>query len=96
MLRDRGIEPTVVEYLKQPLNERQIRRLLKMLGISPRELLRKKEAVYSALGLDAPKLTHDNLIKFMADHPVLIERPIAMSGDKAVVCRPPEQVHDIL
>jgi arsenate reductase (glutaredoxin) len=96
LLRDRGIEPTIVEYLKQPLSTSQIKRLLKMLQMSPRELLRKKESEYSALNLADPKLDADVLIKAMAEHPVLIERPIVVMGVRAVLGRPPEKVLDIL
>ena len=96
LLRDRGIEPVVVEYLKQPLSETQIKRLLKMLDMTPRELLRKKEEEYGALTLDNPELSTSFLIKAMADHPALMERPIAVAGEKAVLGRPPERVLDIL
>jgi len=96
MLRDRGIDPVIVEYLKQPLDMQQIRRLLEMLNLQPGELLRKKEAEYRALGLDKPGLSPAILIKAMADHPVLIERPIVVAGAKAVLARPPEKVLDIL
>ncbi|MEJ2553452.1 MAG: arsenate reductase (glutaredoxin) [Gammaproteobacteria bacterium] len=96
LLRDRGIEPTIVEYLKQPLAAAEIKRLLKLLQLSPRELMRKKEAQYRALNLADPKLGADTLIKAMVEHPVLIERPIVVAGERAVVGRPPEKVLDIL
>jgi arsenate reductase len=96
MLRDRGIEPLVVEYLKQPLNEQQLKRLLKQLGITPRELLRKKEAEYRALGLDDSELSSDMLVKAMVEHPILIERPIVVADGKAVLGRPPEAVLEMV
>lgn len=96
LLRERGLEPTVVEYLKHPPDERQLKRLLKMLGMTPRELMRNKEAEYRALGLDKPALSAAALIKAMAAHPVLIERPIVVANGAAVVGRPPEKVLDIL
>ena len=95
LLRERGIEPTIVEYLKQPPDVPQIKRILKMLGMNPRELMRNKEAEYRALGLDNPDLSPAVLIKAMADHPVLLERPIVVAGGKAVLGRPPEKVLDI-
>lgn len=96
LLHDRGIKPKIVEYLKQPLSTSQIKRLLKKLQMSPRELLRKKEADYSALNLADPKLGADTLIKAMAEHPALMERPIVVVGDRAILGRPPERVLDIL
>ena len=96
LLRDHGIEPTIVEYLKTPPSAAQIKRLLGLLKMSPRELLRKKEADYSALNLADPKLSKDSLIKAMAEHPRLMERPIVVAGQRAVLGRPPEKVLDIL
>lgn len=96
LLREKGFEPLVVEYLKHPLNEHQIKCLLKMLGMTPREMIRNKEAEYCALGLDRPALIPADLIKAIADHPVLMERPIVVVGERAVVGRPPERVLDIL
>ena len=96
LLRERGVEPTVVEYLKHPPDEREIKRLLKLLGMTPRELMRNKEEEYRALGLDNPTLSPDVLIKAMAEHPVLIERPIVVTGERAAVGRPPEKVLDVL
>ena len=96
LLRDHGVEPTVVEYLKHPPDAGQIKRLLKMLGMSPRELMRKKEAEYRALGLDKPGLSDAALVKALAEHPVLIERPIVVTGGRAALGRPPESVLDIL
>jgi arsenate reductase len=96
LLRDRGIEPTIVEYLKQPLSPVQIKRILAMLRMSPRELMRKKEAEYAALNLANPKLSEGALIKAMAEHPQLVERPIVVAGTRAALGRPPESVLEIL
>ena len=96
LLHERGIQPEIVEYLKQPLSAAQIKRLLKMLHMTPRELLRIKEAEYSSLSLADPKLGPDVLIKAMAEHPVLMERPVVVVGERAVLGRPPERVLDIL
>jgi arsenate reductase len=96
LLRDRDLEPKIVEYLKHPLDASQIKRLLKMLKMSPRELLRKKEADYRALNLADPKLSADILINAMVAHPILMERPIVVGGERAVLGRPPERVLDLL
>lgn len=96
LLREHGIEPTIVEYLKHPLSVAQIKRLLSLLKVSPRELMRKKEADYSALNLADSKHSNDSLIRAMAEHPILIERPIVVAGQRAVLGRPPERVLDIL
>ena len=96
LLRDRGVEPHVVEYLKNPPSAAQLKRLLSLLQMGPRELMRTKEAEYKALNLADPKLSKDSLIKAMAEHPVLIERPIVVAGDRAVIGRPPEKALDII
>ena len=96
LLRDRGIDPTIVEYLKQPLSPVQIKRILAMLRMSPRELMRKQEAEYAALNLANPKLSEGALIKAMAEHPQLMERPIVVVGTRAALGRPPESVLEIL
>ncbi len=96
LLRERGIEPRIVEYLKTPPDEQEIARLLKLLGRSPRELMRRKESEYRALGLDDPTLEDATLIRAMHEHPRLIERPIVVRGDRAAIGRPPEQVLEIL
>ncbi len=80
-------EPTIVEYLKAPLGEAQLRALLAKLDIAPRDLIRRKEARDLGIDLAADDAT---LITAMAKHPILIERPIVENGDKAVVARPPE------
>lgn len=96
LLREHSVEPVIVEYLKHPLSEARIKQLLKMLNIEPRELLRKSEAEYRELRLDDPEISPASLIKAMAAHPQLIERPIVVSGGKAVLGRPPERVLEII
>jgi arsenate reductase len=96
LLRDQGVEPVIVEYLKHPLSEARIKQLLKMLDIEPRELLRKSEAEYRQLRLDDPKINPASLVKAMAAHPQLIERPIVVSGRRAALGRPPERVLEII
>lgn len=94
LLQKRGVEPKVIEYLKTPPSAAELKRLLKMLGMTPRQLLRKKEA--KDAGLDKPSLTDDALIAGMVKHPIAIERPIAVNGSKAALGRPPEKVLEIL
>ncbi|MBL6935820.1 MAG: arsenate reductase (glutaredoxin) [Alphaproteobacteria bacterium] len=96
LLQERGIEPTVIEYLNTPPSTEKLRGILAMLGLEPRELMRKKEAAYAEGSLDNPNLSDDDLIAAMVKHPILIERPIVLANDKAAIGRPPEQVLDIL
>lgn len=96
LLRERGIEPEIIEYLKTPPSKAELKRLLKMLAIEPRDLLRRKEDVYKAAGLDDPTLGREALIAAMVEHPILIERPIVVANGKAALGRPPEQVLGIL
>ena len=95
-IRNAGHEPTVVEYLKTPLDAAGIRGLLDRLGVRPRDILRRKGTPYEELGLDAPKWTDEQLIDFMAAHPILIERPIVVTDKGARLCRPMEKVQEIL
>jgi arsenate reductase len=94
LLRKRGIEPTIVEYLKTPPSAAELRRLLKLLGMAPRQLLRKKEAAEA--GIDPTTLSDDRLVEAMVRHPIVIERPIVVNGDKAALGRPPEAIATVL
>jgi arsenate reductase len=96
LLESRGIRPVVVEYLKTPPTAEELKAILVKLGMAPRDLMRKKEPPYKALGLDDPGLSDDALIEAMAANPILIERPIVVKGDKAALGRPPEAVLEIL
>jgi len=96
LLEERGIQPEVVKYLETPPDEATLKALLDMLGLEPRQLMRQKEAEYKELGLDAPELDHDALIRAMVEHPKLIERPIVVTDGKAALGRPPEDVLEIL
>ena len=96
LLQDKGIKPQVIEYLKTPPTAAELKGLLAKLGIEPRQLLRKGEAPYKTLKLADTKLSDTTIIKAMADHPVLIERPIVVNGKKAALGRPPESVLKIL
>lgn len=96
LLREKGIEPRVVEYLKTPPDAATLIQLLKALDITPRQLLRTKEAEFAALGLNNPDLSDAALIEAMVIHPILIERPIVVAGSKVVIGRPPEKVLEII
>ena len=96
LLRKRGVEPEIIEYLKTPPTKAELKRILKQLGLEPRALMCKGEPVYKAKRLDNPKLTDDQLIAAMVADPILIERPIVVAGNKAVLGRPPEKVLEIL
>jgi arsenate reductase len=96
LIRAKGIEPRIVEYLKHPPSAGEIRAVLKEMGIGPRELLRRRGTPYDDLGLDKPKWTDAALIAAMAKHPILIERPVVRTGKGARLCRPPDRLKDIL
>ncbi|MBK9131562.1 MAG: arsenate reductase (glutaredoxin) [Gammaproteobacteria bacterium] len=96
LLRKHGIEPTIVEYLKNPPGKKELKSLLERLGMSPRDLMRRQEAPYRENGLDDPKLGREQLIAALAEYPILIERPIVVTDAAAVVARPPEKLLDLL
>jgi arsenate reductase len=96
LLKSKGIEPEVVEYLKCSPSFADIEDLLQKLGMEPRELMRKGEAIYKEAGLSDPGLDRNALIQAMVDNPILIERPIVVANGKAAIGRPPEKVLDIL
>jgi len=96
LLRDRGIEPQIIEYLDTPPDAATLDRLLAGLGMAPRELVRRKEAPYKALELADESLDRAVLIAAMVANPILIERPIVVNGDKVALGRPPESVLEIL
>ncbi len=96
LLRERGIEPELVAYLDTPPDTATLRALLGKLDIAPRALLRTGEAEYKALGLDDASLGDEAIINAMAAHPILIERPIFETGERAVIGRPPERVLELL
>jgi arsenate reductase len=96
LLRGRGVEPEIVEYLKTPPDAATLKAVLKKLGLKPRDILRKGEAAYRIGGLSDASLSDDKLIQAMIEEPVLIERPIVISGRRAALGCPPEAVLDIL
>jgi len=94
LLEEKGIEPKVVNYLETPLKADEIKALLKKLGLTAHQLLRRKEV--GPLDLDTDAMTETQLVAAMAKHPILIERPVVVNGNKAVLGRPPESVLSIL
>ncbi len=96
LLRERGIEPEIVEYLKTPPNVARLGWLLDRLGMAPRALMRTREAAFRENGLAEPGLDRAALIGAMVDNPILIERPIVVAGGRAALGRPPKTVLDIL
>lgn len=96
LLRGKGIEPRIVEYLETPPSKEEMERILALLGMEPRELMRRQEDEYEEAALDDPGLTRETLILAMLQRPKLIERPIVVAGDRAAIGRPPESVLEIL
>ena len=96
LLQDRNIEPEIVQYLQHPPDEQSLRKVLDLLGRTPRELMRSGESEYRDNGLSDPSLTDDELIAAMLRMPRLIERPVVLANGKAAVGRPPESVLEIL
>ena len=96
LITARGISPTVIPYLDTPPDAATLKSLLKALGLSARELLRTQEEEYLTLGLDSLERSEAEIIAAMAAHPRLMERPIVVVGDRAVIGRPPENVLGLL
>lgn len=96
LLEEKGMKPKVVEYLESTPSAATLKQLLQKLDIGPRDLLRKGEDAYRDNKLSNPDLSDDELIDFMLLYPKLIERPIVVKGDKAVLGRPPENVLDLI
>ena len=96
LIRNAGIEPTIIEYLKTPPDRATLESLLKRMNIRPRDLLRKKGTPYDELGLEAGHWTDDQLTDQMLRHPILINRPIVVTPWGVKLCRPSEAVLDIL
>jgi arsenate reductase len=96
MIRNAGIEPQVIEYLKNPPSREELSDLIVRAGMTPRELLREKGTPYAELGLDDKTLTDEKLIDAMMAHPILINRPLVVTSNGVKLCRPSEAVLDIL
>ena len=96
LLREHHIDPEVVEYLHAPPDKTTLKKILKQLGLSPRDLMRQKEDAYKQNHLDDPTLSDDQLIDAMLKFPKLIERPIVVTDKGAAIGRPPEKVLEVL
>ncbi len=96
MIKDAGIEPEIIEYLKTPPDRTELTALLAKLGLKAREILRKKGTTLETLGLDEAKMTDKQILEAILEHPILMERPIVVKGQKAAVCRPAEKVEPFL
>lgn len=96
LLQDKGIEPSIVEYLQTPPDAKTLDGILTDLGMEPRDLMRKKETAYKENGLDNENLSRADLIAAMIANPILIERPIVMANGKVALGRPPENVLEII
>ena len=96
LLISKGIEPSIIEYLKEPPDEIELRQLLDLLGIPARDLLRTGEDAYKERGLQDPEVSEDDIIAAILKHPILMERPIVVTNGRAKLGRPPEAVLEIL
>jgi arsenate reductase len=96
MIRNAGIEPHVIEYLKTPPTRLLLRQLIQRMGVPVRDVVREKGTPYKELGLDNPNLTDDQLLDAMMAHPILINRPIVVTPKGVRLCRPSEEVLDLL
>lgn len=95
LLREKGVEPKIVEYLETPPNADEFKAILSKLGVGPRDVIRRGESIYKELELADPDLSDEALVTAMVANPILIERPIVVNGDKAAIGRPPENVLEI-
>jgi len=94
LLREKGVEPTIIEYLKTPYTAAQLKKILGQLKMPAKGLVRKREA--AAAGIDPAALSEEALIEAMVKNPIIVERPIVISGAKAALGRPPEAVLSVL
>ena len=96
LIQEKNIDINIIEYLKTPPDISQLKQILEQLGYEPRQLMRKSEQIYKDLDLGNENKTAEDLIIAMTQNPILIERPIVLSGEKAAIGRPPESVLNIL
>ena len=96
ILREKGIEPRIVEYLKTPPSRAELKRLIKNMGVRPRDVLRWKEVLAKELKLDKDESSDDELLDAMTAHPILINRPIVVMDKAVKLCRPSETVRELL
>lgn len=96
LLKDNNIEPTIIEYLKTPPSRDELKKIAKALKLPPQDFIRTKETIYKQLNLATQTDNPDTLFNAIAEHPILLERPIVIVGNKARLARPPENILDIL
>lgn len=96
LLQARGLDPEVIDYLQAPPSLAQLQQLRARLGLPARELLRSSEDAFAQLGLDNPLLTEDDLLAAIVAHPILLQRPIVVSGERALIARPPALLLEFL
>ena len=96
ILKDNHMSPDIIEYLEQPPTAQELKDVIKLLGVTVRDLLRTTEPVYEEAGLDDDTLTNDEIIEAICKFPALLQRPIVISGDRAVIGRPPTRVLEII
>jgi arsenate reductase (glutaredoxin) len=96
LLKDAGVTPNVVEYLKTPPSRTRLKQLLRDMGMKPRDILRKSGTPYEELGLGDPALTDDQILDAIETHPILMQRPILVTDKGVRLCRPIEKMHEIL
>ena len=96
MIRETGIEPRVIEYLKTPPTRQELLDLLHRMGMTPRELLRRRGTPYDELGLGDPAKSDDALIDAIVAHPILLERPVVVGPRGVRLCRPPERLREVM
>ncbi len=96
LLRDRGIEPQVIEYLKTPPSRERMETMLREMGLTPRQILRPRTALHVELGLDNPDLPDTAILDALEAHPVLMERPVVVAPAGVRICRPAERLNEIV
>ena len=96
LLEEKNINPVIVEYLRTPPKVSELKKIIKLLNISPREIIRTKESLYKDLNLADSNLSDEDIIKNLCQHPILIERPIIFTNKQAVIGRPPENILELL
>ena len=96
ILKNSNLTPRVIEYLDEPPTRQELKAIIKMLGVSARDLLRTNEQIYQQAKLENDALSEDEIIAAICQHPVLLQRPIVVSGNRAVIGRPPTQVLNII
>jgi arsenate reductase len=96
MIRETGMEPRVIEYLKTPPTRQELLGLLRSMDMRPRQLLRRRGTPYDELGLGDPAMSDDELIDAIVAHPILLERPVVVGPRGVRLCRPPERLHEVM